>query len=70
MIIADINARIVYRMANIRKLASKNANVTTKNMAKNIAATFIGQCNMVSNTLASIMVAIGNANNNNNKLVI
>ncbi len=57
-------------MANIRKLASKNANVTTKNMAKNIAATFIGQCNMVSNTLASIMVAIGNANNNNNKLVI
>lgn len=70
MIIADINARIVYRMANIRKLASKNANVTTKNMAKNMAATFIGQCKIVSNTLASIMVAIGNANNNNNKLVI
>lgn len=70
MIIADINARIVYRMANIRKFASKNANVTTRYIAKNIAATFIGQCNMVSNTLASIMVAIGNANNNNNKLVI
>lgn len=70
MIIADINARIVYRMANIRKLASKNANVTTKNIAKNMAATFIGQCNIVSNTLANMMVAIGNANNNNNKLVI
>ena len=70
MIIADINARIVYRMANIRKLASKNANVTIKNIAKNMAATFMGQCNIVSNTLASIMVAIGNANNNNNKLVI
>ena len=57
-------------MANIRKLASKNANVTTKNIAKNMAATFIGQCNIVSNTLANMMVAIGNANNNNNKLVI
>lgn len=62
---AVIKASIVYIIANTKKLASKAAKVTIRNIAKNVAATNIGQSNNFSSTIANIIVATGMAKNSN-----
>ena len=56
---------MAYNIAYTKKLASKNANVITKKMAKNVAATKSGFFNTFCNTIANITVATGKAKNIN-----
>ena len=66
---AAIKANIVYTIANIKKLASKNIKVTIRYIAKAVIATSIGDFTIFCHTMASSMVAIGNAKNNSNKFI-
>ncbi|MDO4975114.1 MAG: hypothetical protein Q4E61_02200 [Alphaproteobacteria bacterium] len=62
---AVISANNVYKIANTKKLSSNTANVTIKKIAKNVAATNIGDCNSFCKTIDNIIVATGIAKNIN-----
>ena len=62
---AVIYAKIAYKIANTKNVASNAANATIKYIAKNVIATKIGHFNILCNTIASNIVATGRAKNNN-----
>ena len=62
---AVTRASNVYKIANTKKLSSNTAKVIIKKMAKNVAATSIGDCNIFCRTIERIIVATGIAKNIN-----
>lgn len=66
---AAINASIVYIITNIKKSESKNTNATIRNIANAVAATSMGHFIIFCQTIAKIIVATGNAKNNNKSII-
>lgn len=62
---AVTRANNVYKIANTKKLSSNTANVIIKKIAKKVAATNIGDCNIFWSTIERIIVATGIAKNIN-----
>ena len=60
---------IVYTTVNISNLISPIANVTIKNIAKNVAATSHGHLSIFCKTIDNMTTAKGIAKNNSNKSI-
>ena len=67
---AVINAINAYAIAKTKKLSSNAANVTIKKIAKNVADTNNGLFIIFCKTIASIIVATGNAKNINKVFIL